>query len=138
MATGNAGKGRGAGNRNRRTRELMELADQGESPVAFALRMMRDEANPPDLRVNCAKLAAAYCHSKPLPEARIVSFALPERIDTETLPDIHQSIMLATANGELAVEDARDISAMLETHRRLIETAELEQRLAALEQERQK
>jgi hypothetical protein len=67
-----------------------------------------------------------------------VSFDLPETISTDTLPDIHKSIMQATANGELAVEDARDLSAMLETHRRLIETAQLEERIARLEQEQQK
>jgi hypothetical protein len=116
----------------------MELAEAGETPVAFALRLMRDDATPPDLRVTCAKLAAQYCHPKPQPEPRMVSFDLPETISTDTLPDIHKSIMQATANGDLAVEDARDLSAMLETHRRLIETAQLEERIARLEQEQQK
>jgi hypothetical protein len=135
MAYGNAGKGREVGSRNKRTIALMALAEAGETPVAFALRLMRNEATPPELRVACAKMAAAYCHPRPQPEPRLVSFELPEKINTETIGDVHQAIMKATSKGELAVEDARDISAMLETHRRIIETVELEQRISRLEKE---
>ncbi len=128
--------GRAPGVRNRRTQALLDLAEQGETPCAFALRLMRDETTPPDIRMQAAKLAAPFVHPKPQPEPRIVQFTLPEKLGTDQLPEVHESIMQATANGELAVEDARDISAMLETHRRIIETVELEQRIARLEQER--
>lgn len=113
----------------------MALAEAGETPAAFALRVMRDATQQPDLRLAAAKIAAPYCHPKPQPEPRVVLFTVPEKINTAQLPEIHESIMQATANGELAVEDARDISAMLETHRRITETVELEQRIARLEQE---
>ena len=130
--------GRVPGSRNKRTQALLELAEQGETPCAFALRIMRDESTSLEIKVQAAKLAAPFIHPKPQPEPRIVQFTLPEKIGTEHLPEVHESIMQATAAGELAVEDARDLSAMLETHRRIIETVELEQRIARLEQEQGK
>lgn len=118
---------------------MIELAEAGETPVAFGLRIMRDETLPPELRMHAAKLAAPYIHPKPQPEPRIVAFALPEQFDgTQALMNTHAAVMRATAEGDLALEDARDISAMLETHRRLVETVDLEQRLAALEAEKEK
>ena len=136
MASGNAGKGRVHGVRNRRTQALIELAEAGESPVAFALRVMRDEKQDPDIRMTAARIAATYVHPKPQPEARIVNFTLPDSLGPESLTAVHETIIRAVAAGDLAVEDARDISATLESHRRIIETVDLAQRIAALEAER--
>ena len=137
--SGNAGKGREAGSRNRRTLALLELAEQGESPCAFALRIMRDENQPHPFRVEAAKIAAPYIHPRPQPEPRIVAFDLPEEMkSTESLLSVHESLLRAMAMGNLALEDAKDISGMLESHRRLIETTEIEARLTRLEQEKKK
>lgn len=139
MTAGNAGKGREAGSRNKRTLAMMELAEAGETPVAFGLRIMRDEEQPPDIRMHAAKLAAPYIHPKPQPEPRIVAFDLPDKIEgAEGLLSVHDALLRATAGGSIALEDARDISAMLETHRRLVETIDLEQRIARLEAEQAK
>lgn len=132
---GNAGKGRIAGSRNRRTEAVLALIEEGESPCAFALRVMRDDEQPPDLRLHAAKMAAPYIHSKPQPEPRVIGFELPAQIDgSEGLLAVHEALLRATANGELALDDARDLSGMLEAHRRLVETLDLEQRIARLEQ----
>ena len=129
--------GRPKGARNRRTLEAHALIGEGETPVEFGLRLMRDESIPPDLRIHAARIAAPYLHSKPLPEARYVSFAFPAEIGTCTdLLAIHNSLIKATAEGEVALEEAREVSAMLETHRRLVETVDLEQRITRLEQEK--
>lgn len=126
--------GRVAGVRNKRTIAMLELAEKGETPVAFGLRLMRDENQTPEVRMNGAKLAAPYVHPRPQPEPRLVEFELPEDIKTpESLLSVHANIMQATATGSLALEDAKDLSAMLETHRRLVETVDLEARLARLE-----
>lgn len=131
--------GRIPGSRNKRTEVLMALAEEGETPCGFALRLMRDEDQPPDIRMHAAKIAAPYVHSKPQPEPRIVSFDLPDKIDgTEGLLSVHEALLRATATGGIALEDARDISSMLETHRRLVETIDLEQRIARLEAEQAK
>ena len=131
---GNAGKGRELGSRNKRTLDLLELASQGETPCAFALRIMRDEATPVNLKIHAARLAAPYIHPKPQPEARHVSFDLPAQLMTaDSLLAVHEGVLRATASGELALEDAKDISGILETHRRLVETVDLESRIAKLE-----
>ena len=132
--SGNSGKGRKAGVPNRRTVALQELAEDGETPCAFALRVMRDDATPPELKLQAAKMAAPYIHPKPQPERRVVSFDLPEVLQTaESLLSVHEAVLRGTAAGELALEDARDISGMLETHRRMVETVDLETRIARLE-----
>jgi len=139
MTAGNAGKGRLAGSRNKRTEALLELAEGGETPCAFALRIMRDQEQPTDLRINAAKLAAPYIHPRPQPEPRMVAFDLPEKIDgAEGLLAVHESVLRATAIGGVALEDAKDISTMLETHRRLVETVDLEERISRLEAEQAK
>ena len=126
--------GRVPGQRNKRTAELMALAEEGETPCAYALRIMRDDEQPPDVRMNAARLAAPFVHPKPQPEARIVSFTVPEEFDgAASLLSVHSNLLRATAAGEIALEDAKDISSMLETHRRLVETVELEDRIANLE-----
>ncbi|MEI7601261.1 MAG: hypothetical protein WCJ41_18330 [Aestuariivirga sp.] len=131
--------GRSPGTRNRRTEALMALAEEGETPCGFALRLMRDDTQDPDVRMHAAKIAAPYVHPKPQPEPRIVSFDLPGKIDgAEGLLSVHDALLRATAIGDIALEDAKDISAMLETHRRLVETTDLEQRLVRLEAEQAK
>lgn len=125
--------GRVPGSRNKRTQALLALAEEGETPCAFALRIMRDEATPIELKVQAAKLAAPFIHPRPQPAPRMVSFTVPEQLHTGDLVTVHETLLRATAAGELAIEDARDLSAVLETHRRLIETVELEGRITHLE-----
>lgn len=126
--------GRVPGSRNKRTVELMALAEEGESPCAFAIRIMRDDAQTPEIRMHAARLAAPFIHPKPQPEPRIVAFDMPEEFDgAASLLSVHANLLRATAAGDLALEDAKDLSAMLETHRRLVETVELEERITALE-----
>lgn len=130
---GNAGKGRGAGHRNKRTLALLDLAEEGESPCAYALRIMRDDEQPADLRLHAAKLAAPFIHPRPLPPPRLVAFDIPEQLQPDNLVQAHEALLRATAAGEIAVDDARDISAILDAHRRIIETEQLEERITALE-----
>jgi hypothetical protein len=113
---------------------MMALAEAGETPVAHALRVMRDNDQPQDIRLHAAKMAAPYIHPRPQPEPRMVAFVLPEQIGgSEGLLATHEALLRATAAGDIALEDAKDISSMLEAHRRLVETLELEERIAALE-----
>lgn len=134
-AHGNAGKGRETGSRNKRTLALLSLAEAGETPCAFALRVMRDETQPQDIRLHAARLAAPYIHPKPQPEARVIHFDLPDELSgTESLLAAHEELLRATSSGQLALEDAKELSSILETHRRLTETVDLEQRIQRLEE----
>jgi hypothetical protein len=117
----------------------LALVADGRTPVAFALEIMKDENRPMDLRLNAARIAAPYLHSKPQSEGRIVRFDLPEDIGTPAaLIKIHADVLRAVANSEISLDEGRDISAILETHRRTIETAELEERIAKLERAQSK
>ena len=136
---GNAGKGREPGSRNKRTVALMSLAEEGETPCAFALRVMRDPEKPEDLRMHAARLAAPYIHPKPQPEPRYVTLDLPEEFgDAESLKSVHATLLRSIASGETSLEEAKELSAILEAHRRLVETADLEDRIVKLEQELKK
>ena len=138
-AAGNAGKGREAGSRNKRTVALMELAEDGETPCAFALRIMRDDGIAPDMRMQAARLAAPYVHPKPQPEPRYITLQLPDEFgDAESLKKIHVTLLQSIATGETSLEEAKELSAILETHRRLVETVDLEERIARLEREQKK
>src|SRR5215218_2034449 len=121
---GNTGKGRPAGSRNRPTLETLALVQDGKTPVAFALGIMNDETKTQELRLNAARIAAPYLHSKPQPEGRIIRFELPEEIGTPAaLTQIHAGILRSVANGEISLDEGRDVSMLLESHRRTIETA---------------
>lgn len=129
--------GRVPGSRNKRTEALLTLAEDGETPCAFALRIMREDGMDPLLKLQAAKLAAPYIHPKPQPEPRMISITLPDEIKTaEDLMAAHAEILKAAANGTLALEDARDLSAILETQRKLVEAIDHEARLIRLESER--
>ncbi|HEY7557156.1 MAG TPA: hypothetical protein VIH18_20330 [Candidatus Binatia bacterium] len=134
--TGNTGRGRPLGSRNKLTAETLALVTDGRTPVAFALGLMNDESKPQDLRLNAARIAAPYLHSKPQLEPRMVSFALPENFISatpEALNKLHADILRAVANSEISLEDAKDISSIIETQRRTIETADLAERIKRLE-----
>jgi hypothetical protein len=136
-AVGNAGKGREAGSRNKRTVALMALAEDGETPGAFALRIMRDTEKPDELRMHAARLAAPLVHPKPQPEPRYVTFDLPDEIkDAESLVATHATLLRSVASGDLSLEDARELSAILDNYRRGLELSDIEARLKALEGKR--
>jgi hypothetical protein len=137
--TGHKTGGREAGTRNRRTEALLALAEAGETPCGFALRIMRDEEKPDDIRMYAARLAAPYVHPKPQPEPRYVTLELPDEFgDAESLKNVHATLLRSIASGETSLEEARELSAILETHRRLVETVDLEERIARLERDKPK
>ncbi len=137
--TGHKSGGREAGTRNRRTQALLALAEAGETPCAFALRIMRDNDKPDDIRMHAARLAAPYVHPRPQPEPRYVTLELPEEFgDAESLKNVHTTLLRSIATGETSLEEAKELSAILEAHRRLVETVDLEERIARLEKEQKK
>ena len=84
-------RGRPRGSRNRRTRTLLEAAQNGgEMPLDYFLRVMRDPSAPAKRRDEMAKAAAPFLHSKlasienpgpnePVTTGIEVSFVLPPR-----------------------------------------------------------
>ena len=130
----NAGKGRQKGSRNKITEATLAMARSGESPLGLMLRVSNDEEANMALRLNAARWAAPYVHPKPYPEMPRAKFSLPEAISSvEGLLEANVGILRAVSTGELAPALARDLSAIVETHRRLMESTDLELRLSKLE-----
>ena len=133
-ATSNVGKGRPKGSRNKVTAATLALLEDGESPLALLVRISRDQEQELGLRMNAARWVAPYLHPRPFPEMPTAEFELPDDLSKpEALQQDHENIMRAVATGELEVPLAKDLSAILESHRRILETTELEARLSALE-----
>jgi len=64
-APGERRGGRQKGTLNKRTAEMLaEIEAGGEMPLAFMLRVMRDESVPMAGRMEAAARAAPYCHAK--------------------------------------------------------------------------
>jgi hypothetical protein len=58
------GSGRPKGAKTRITEEALERAGEGETPLEYMLRVMRDTSAETDRRDRMAMGAAQYCHSK--------------------------------------------------------------------------
>jgi hypothetical protein len=69
--------GRPKGSRNKCTAELLALAAEGETPVEFGLRIMRDEGATLEQRLHAARFAAPYLHLRPAPVSQTVALELP-------------------------------------------------------------
>jgi hypothetical protein len=74
-------RGRPKGSRNKRTRMQAEAAAAaGQLPLDFLLCLMRDPTAPVDRRLEAARCAAPYCHSRPAPSR-------PQECDLTRLSD---------------------------------------------------
>jgi hypothetical protein len=58
--------------------------------------------------------------------------------DAESLLKVHATLLRSIASGDTSLEEAREMSAILETHRRLVETVNLEERISRLEKVKDK
>ena len=103
-----------------------------------AMALLEGEAEAPTRR--CVELALAgdttalrLCLERLLPKSRAVRLPLPLR----TLADLEaatDAVSDALADGTVVLDEVATLAGLIETRRRLLETAELERRLAALEQ----
>jgi hypothetical protein len=130
---GNAGMGRPLGARNRRTNDALALAGEGDTPVQFGLRIMRDETQPIDLRLHGARIAAPYIHPRPVPLGESVEIKLPDTTTPEGVTEASAEILRAVAEGDISVSIGRDLVAIVDSHRKNIELTDIEARLKALE-----
>ena len=59
-----AGAGRPPGTPNKRTTELFAKLSEGEMPLEYLLRRMRDKSLEDNIRTQCAIAAAPYIHPR--------------------------------------------------------------------------
>ncbi len=120
--------GRPQGSRNTATVILDALADGQATAV---LQRVVNAAKAGDLKAAEIILSRVW----PAKKGRPVRFDLPPTIaDASDVLAALAAIVRATANGELTPEEATALANVLEIKRRAIETVQIEERLAQLEQ----
>lgn len=141
--TGRTSSGRFAkgvsGNPNGRARMPAALREILAAKAHEAVEAIARNISDPDPRIalKAAELLLDRAYGKPPPASE--GIALADTGDTTT-PDgllkLHAAMLQAVANGNIALAEARDFSGLLETHRRLMETVDLEARLSRLEKDK--
>ncbi|MBI1182115.1 MAG: hypothetical protein GC201_16345 [Alphaproteobacteria bacterium] len=89
-----------------------------------------------DLALGGDMQALRLCLERLLPprKDRTVEIALPAISDAEDHPRALAAVLAAVAAGQLTPAEAQQFGAVLEMHRKALETADLEARIRALEQ----
>lgn len=100
MARGRKTGGRTKGTPNKKTTKLAEeVKRKGVTPLEYMLEVLRNEENPADVRMDAAKSAAPYVHSK-MPTAIVAASppSGPITEDDETLLDQYLNGLHADAD----------------------------------------
>ena len=128
FAPGNpGGPGRPKGTRHA---ALAALDAVGAEAAEDVLRTVVGAAKGGDLRAAEVLLRRLWPERK----GRPVEIALPDVVSAADLVPAISAVVAAVGRGELTAEEAQAMCAVLEVQRRAIETAELEARVAALEE----
>ena len=122
-----AGPGRPRGARHA---ALAALDAIGTEAAEAVLRRVVEDAKAGDLRAAEILLRRLWPERK----GRSVEVALPPVASAADLVPASAAVLAAMARGELTPEEAQAICAVLESQRRAVETAELEARIAAIEE----
>ena len=119
-------RGRPAGSRNKATLAALQLL---EGEVEALTRKAVELALGGDLT------ALRLCLERLLPRTRSrpIGLELPEITSPEDLATAFGALVRALARGEVTPDEAQVVAGLLEQHRRVLETADLERRVLALE-----
>ena len=110
------------------------LTAKAQDAVQTITKFLND--GDPRVALKAAELLLDRCYGKPQQAEEPINFELPDSTSSTTdLVEFHASLLKATAQGHVTVGDARGMSGLFENHRRLIEVADLEQRLSKLEKD---
>ena len=119
-----AGRPQGALNKTTLACQAL-LDDEGEAITHKAVELAK--------RGNIQALRLCLDRILPARKDRPVSLALPEVESAKEIPVAIGAVLSAVGEGQLTPSEGQAIASMLETQKRAIETAELQQRLAAIE-----
>lgn len=119
------GRGRPKGSRNARTQLAQKLfEDHSASIMALAINRSRDD--PQMLRMLASRI---------VPRQRDLPIKVG-RLPMNTLEDLDRAsaeTLKRATSGKISLSEALDLSTMIETRRRVLETQDLNRRLSALE-----
>ncbi len=120
------GPGRPRGSRSKMAELLDLIVEQDAETIA---RAVLDQARDGEFRA--IKLILDRCW--PRYKERPLRMALPPAESVADLPRVMNTVLAATAAGELAPAEAAALGAIIDHHRRIHETVELEARLTQIE-----
>lgn len=126
FAPGNAGGGRTPGSLNKTTLAVRELLDGEAEGLTRKAIDMALEGDGSALRLCLDRIMPPR---KDLP----VSFDLPAIETIEDAAKASAALLAAVAAGKVTPDEAGRVMALLATHKQLVESGELEARIAALE-----
>ncbi len=118
--------GRPKGSRHKTTLAVESLLQGQADEVAQKAVEMALEGDAAMIRVILDRVA-------PAPKDRPVSMPLPNLGDASKLPEATARILDAVSQGELTPSEGTALAALVEGHRKSLETADLASRLAAIE-----
>ncbi len=119
--------GRSSGSRNKATLVALALLDgEAENLVRKAV----------DLALSGDSTALRLCLERlvPLKKDAPVSLKVPKIESAADLPRVTETILAAVSKGKITPSEAQALAGILETHRKVLETAEIEARVVALEE----
>ena len=128
FAPGNRyGKGRPAGSRNRASLAVEDLLDGQAQAITQKAIEKALEGDSVALRLCLERLC-------PPRKARPVAISLPKVKTPADCSKASTGILEAVAGGDITPDEGQALAGLLETHRRTLETEDLERRISALEQ----
>jgi len=129
------GAGRPKGSVSKRHVEMLAAAvSEGITPVEYMLKVLRDENADAKARAWAAEKAAPYIHPRPAPLARPIEIDLPDTSTIEGISAALNKITQAVATGTITTAEAQGLVSIVESQRKVIETGEMIDRIAALEE----
>lgn len=125
-AGGPGGPGRPKGARSRVARLLDDVAMEDAKDVLGKVLEMAKGGDATAARLVLDRVW-------PVPKGRANAVDLPNMLTANDVVSGVAAVVSAVAAGEISTEEGRDLAGILETHRKAIETTELEARIAQLE-----
>ncbi len=119
-------KGKAAGSRNKATAMVLNLMETGAREITDAVITAAKGGDLTAARMVLDRLA-------PPAKERPVSMDMPDTGTAAGVSAAQEAILQAVATGELLPGEAATLAGIVEGRRRALETQELEQRIAALE-----
>ena len=127
FAPGNKfGRGRPKGSRNQGGQNWPRILAECAEPLMRKCIAMALRENPQAMRLCMERLLPA--RSTPP-----VSFTLPSMVTVAGLDEAVTRLLQAAARGQLTPAEAKELAAIVESKRRILETRELEERIRKLE-----
>jgi len=119
--------GKPPGTRNRATQMVLALMEGGAEEITLVIIDAARKGDIAAARLVLERLA-------PPARERPISLDLPDTSTVAGVSEAQQAILQAVGTGELLPGEGTALAGILEARRKALETVELEQRIAALEQ----